>query len=166
MTKVTLITAYAHNRVIGKNNRMPWHLPEDLAHFKSTTLGTPIIMGRHTWESIGQALPGRRNIVVSRTPTLNLLGAEIFTSLDKAVSACQHAPEVFVIGGAQIYAQAISFAHRLIITEIDDTFDGDTFFPEFDKHEWQEISRERHQAKPPNQFFFSFVEYKRQNPIA
>lgn len=162
MTTITLIAAYARNRVIGKDNRMPWHLPEDLAHFKRATLGAPIIMGRHTWESIGRALPGRRNMVVSRTPTLSLIGAEIFTSLDQAIRACEPAPEVFVIGGAQVYAQAISVAHRLVMTEIDATFDGDTFFPKFDQHEWQEISREGHQAQSPNDFFFSFVEYKRQ----
>lgn len=161
MPKITLITAYAHNRVIGKNNQMPWHLPEDLAHFKRTTLGAPVIMGRHTWDSLGRPLPGRRNIVISRNPTLHLIGAETVHSLQDAIDLCQTAQEIFIIGGAQIYAQALPLAQRLVITEIDDTVDGDTFFPEFDVREWQEISRERHQAQSPNQFFFSFVEYQR-----
>lgn len=159
--RINLIVAYAKNRVIGKNNCMPWHLPEDLAHFKRTTLGATVIMGRKTWDSIGRPLPGRRNLVVSRDPLLKLHGAEVVHSLEEALAQCQNEADVFVIGGAQIYTQALPLAQRLVVTEIDHTFEGDASFPEIDFSQWQEKKRELHQAHSPNTFSFSIVEYQR-----
>lgn len=160
MTQISLIVAYANQRVIGKNNRMPWHLPEDLAHFKRTTLGAPVIMGRKTWEAIGKALPGRRNIVISRNPNLSLNDTIVAYSLNDALSHCKEAKEIFVIGGAQIYAQALPLATRLVITEIEQQYDGDAFFPEIDLSQWQEVERTRHLARAPNDFYFSIIDYR------
>lgn len=148
MSTLALIVAMAHNRVIGKDNTLPWHLPEDLQHFKRTTLGAPIIMGRHTWDSIGRPLPGRRNIVVSRNPDWQAAGAEHAGSLEGALALC-HAtdnppPRVFVIGGAQLYGQALALADELFITEIDADIDGDAHFPVLDASQWQEASRDSH----------------------
>lgn len=161
MTQISLIVAYANQRVIGKNNRMPWHLPEDLAHFKRTTLGAPVIMGRKTWEAIGKPLPGRRNIVISRNPNLSLNDAVVTHSLSEALSYCKDVKEVFIIGGAQIYAQALPLATRLVITEIEQQYDGDAFFPEIDFNQWQEVERTRHLAQMPNDFYFSIIDYRR-----
>lgn len=160
-TCISLIVAFARHHVIGKNNCMPWHLPEDLAHFKRTTLGAPVIMGRKTWESIGRPLPGRRNIVVSRNLELRLNNAETATSLTEALKQCANDKEVFIIGGAQIYAQALPLAQRLVVTEIDQSFDGDAFFPAIDLSQWQEKKRELHHAMAPNNFSFSIIDYQR-----
>ncbi|MCC7005521.1 MAG: type 3 dihydrofolate reductase [Ottowia sp.] len=161
MSRITLIVAYAHNRVIGKNNQMPWHLPEDLAHFKRTTLGAPVIMGRKTWEAIGRPLPGRKNIVISRNAAQHVVGAQLAISLEDALTHTVNVPEVFVIGGAQIYEQAMPHAQRLIVTEIDRDIEGDAFFPEIDLEQWHMLSRNQHQAAAPNNFSFAIVEYQR-----
>lgn len=134
----SLIVARARNGVIGRGNAMPWHLPADLAHFKRVTMGHPVVMGRRTWDSIGRALPGRRNVVVSRSPGLALEGAEVASSLDEALARLAGSPEVFVIGGGQLYAEALPFADRLYVTEIDAAPDGDVRFPSIDPREWRE----------------------------
>ncbi len=142
--KIALIAALAKNRVIGKDNDMPWYIPEDLKFFKRSTLGKPMIMGRKTFESLPGLLPGRRHIVVTRQKGLVLEGAEVVHSLDEALElAEQDKPEeIMVIGGAQLYAQALAKANRLYLTYIHENFEGDTFFPEFDADEWSEVSRE------------------------
>ena len=134
----SLIVARAANGVIGKGNGMPWHLPADLAHFKRTTLGRPVIMGRRTWESIGRPLPGRRNLVVTRNAAYEAAGAEVVDSLEAAWRAVGDADEVFVIGGGQIYADALPGADRIYVTEIGEAIEGDTFFPDLDPDDWRE----------------------------
>jgi dihydrofolate reductase len=149
---LAMIAALADNRVIGLDNKMPWHLPADLKHFKATTLGKPIIMGRKTWDSLGRPLPGRLNLVVSRQPDLRLEGTETFTSLEAArVRAEQWAreqgvDELMIIGGAQLYAQALGQAERLHLTRIDACPEGDTFFPAFDESEWIRTDVQAHPA--------------------
>ncbi|KMY85845.1 Dihydrofolate reductase [Candidatus Paraburkholderia calva] len=160
MTTLTLIVARARNGVIGRDNQLPWRMPEDLAFFKRTTMGAPIIMGRKTHESIGRPLPGRRNIVVSRDATRRYEGCDTVTSLDAALTLAA-ADEAFLIGGTQLYEDGFARADKLIVTEIDAEFDGDTHFPAPDPHTWREVSRETHRAAAPNAFDFSFVTYVR-----
>ena len=155
--ELAIIVARAKNGVIGVNNTLPWRLPEDLKHFKNTTLGHPIIMGRNTWESLGKALPGRRNIVVSRNPDYEAADAEVFESLDDAIDACSGSDKVFIIGGAQIYDEALIYVDKLIITEVDIEVDGDAYFPNVDEMLWKEVSREEHHN---GEIGFSFVTYE------
>ena len=169
--RLNLIYAQAHGGVIGKNNAMPWHLPQDLAHFRRHTSGCPVIMGRHTWLSLPPAfrpLPKRVNIVLSRqAQTLRhdplYAGAQLCASLDEALAACQSLPtqpaEVWVIGGAQIYAQALPLAQRAVVTFIDAHFDGDAFAPQLGP-EWRETERESHPDATPHPH--DFVIYERQ----
>ena len=163
MTKLTLIVARARNGVIGRDNQLPWRLPEDLAFFKRTTMGAPIVMGRKTHESIGRVLPGRRNIVVTRDASKRFAGCDTVTSLDDALAlaAHDHAPEAFLIGGAQLYVDGIEHARKLIVTEIDADFEGDATFPSPDPAQWRQVSREAHRANPPNDFDYAFVTYER-----
>lgn len=132
MTKISLIAAMSSNMVIGKDNKIPWHLPEDMKFFRAVTMGKPVIMGRKTFESIGKALPGRRNIVLSRSMTSlpNHPDVEVYQFLDEALASCVGEPEAMVIGGAEVYRQAVEVADRLYLTFIDMEVDGDTFFPE------------------------------------
>ncbi|QLC72853.1 dihydrofolate reductase [Pseudomonas sp. LPB0260] len=138
-----LIAALADNRVIGRDNQLPWHLPADLKHFKALTLGKPIIMGRKTWDSLGRPLPGRLNLVVSRQPGLQLEGAEVFACLDGALQRAEAwaretgAEELMLIGGAQLYAQGLERADRLYLTRVRLSPEGDAFFPEFSERDWQ-----------------------------
>ena len=149
---LALIAAFANNRVIGRDNQMPWHLPADLKHFKATTLGKPIIMGRRTWDSLGRPLPGRLNLVISRQPELRLEGAEVFASLEAALLradgwAREHgSEELMVIGGAQLYEQALPQASRLYLTRIDLDPEGDAWFPELTEEQWQQLSCDEHAA--------------------
>ncbi|WP_250534429.1 dihydrofolate reductase [Caballeronia sp. AZ10_KS36] len=163
MTTLTLIVARARNGVIGRDNQLPWRLPEDLAFFKRTTMGAPIIMGRKTHESIGRPLPGRRNIVVTRDASRRFEGCDTVTGIDEALAlaTADGAAEAFLIGGAQLYGDAIDRADKLIVTEIDADFDGNTHFPAPDASQWREVSRERHRAAAPNDFEFAFVTYER-----
>jgi dihydrofolate reductase len=141
-----LIAALGENRVIGVNNTMPWHLPGDFKYFKETTLGKPIIMGRKTWDSLGRPLPGRLNIVVSRQADLQLQGAEVFSSLESAVARAeewaleQGANELMLIGGAQLYAQALPHADRLYLTRVNLSPQGDAWFPEVSPYDWEQTS--------------------------
>jgi dihydrofolate reductase len=139
---ISMIVARSRNHVIGRDNQMPWKISADLQFFKRVTMGHPVIMGRKTWESIGRPLPGRRNIVVSRNPDLQLNGAEVAGSLDEALNRLSEAPRVFVIGGEQLFKQSFDKADRLYITEIDiDINDGDTFFQVPDESSWKEVER-------------------------
>ena len=155
--QLSLIVAYALNRVIGRDNTLPWKLPSDLAHFKRTTLGHPVIMGRKTWESLGRPLPGRRNIVISRNPQYEAAGAQCVTSLALAIDAVQDAEQAFVIGGAQIYQEALPFAQYVIATEIQENVAGDAFFASLDKQCWSETSRTHY--PPENGLSFDVVQY-------
>lgn len=160
--RLTLIAAMARNRVIGNANQLPWHLPEDLRHFRNVTRGYPVIMGRRTWESLPASfrpLPGRLNIVVSRQPDYPAAGATLAPSLDAALAIAGDAPEAFVIGGAQLYALALPNADRLMLTEIDKEIAGDAWFPAFDRTTWIETSREVHVSADGTAF--AFVTYVR-----
>lgn len=139
--RLTLVVARARHGVIGRDNTLPWHLPEDLQHFKATTMGHPILMGRRTFESIGRPLPGRRSIVLSRDPGWAREGCERAGSLDEAIALCAGLPEAFVVGGAAVYAQALPRADRLIVTEVDLEVDGDAWFPAIDPAAWACTSR-------------------------
>lgn len=165
MTTLTLIVARARNGVIGRDNALPWRLPEDLAFFKRTTMGAPIIMGRKTHESIGRALPGRRNIVVTRDASKRFPGCDTATSLDEAlaIAAQDQAPAAFLIGGAQLYTEGLALAHEMVVTEISADFEGDATFPAPDPEVWRETSRETLHANAPNDFDFAFVRYVRRD---
>ena len=159
---LNLIFARASNGVIGLNNAMPWHLPEDLAHFKRHTLGCPVIMGRKTWDSLPprfRPLPGRLNIVLTRQPDWQAEGALRASTLQEALTQCPADSDVWVIGGAEVYAQALPLASTVVVTEIDATFEGDAFAPELGA-EWVETSREHHVSATG--LGFSFVTYERQ----
>jgi dihydrofolate reductase len=159
--KLAIIAVVARNGAIGRNNALLVHLSEDLKHFKRTTLGCPIIMGRKTFESIGRPLPGRRNIVVTRNGQWHAPGVETAASLDAALALLAGVPKAFVVGGGELYAQALPMADELVLTEIERDFDGDTFFPAWDRSRFTETSRERHHAAPPNDFDYAFVTYQR-----
>ncbi len=156
---LTLIVATDRARGIGIENRLPWRLPEDLAHFKRTTTGHAIIMGRKTFESIGRPLPGRRNIVISRNPAWRHDGVEAVASVDAAI-ALTPGTQAFVIGGAQIYAETLPRATCLIVTEIDRVFDCDTFFPAIDPNLWREAARQAYYSDH-NECAYAFVTYQR-----
>ena len=154
---LNLIFARARNGVIGRDNTLPWHLPEDLVHFKKTTLGQPVIMGRKTWESLPpkfRPLPGRTNIVITRQVDWQADGARVAHSIDEALALCAATDEVWVIGGAEVYAQSMQQATRAVVTEIDADYEGDAFAPTFDAS-WQESTRESHIAA--NGLSYSFV---------
>lgn len=161
MSTLIILVAYAvQNRVIGIENTLPWRLPGDLKHFKALTMGKPIIMGRKTWESIGRPLPGRRNIVITRNPGFAAQGAEVAHSLDDARRlAFQESDTTFVIGGEQIYAQALDKAQQVLATEVHESVDGDAFFPDLDQRQWRETSRA--QQPPENGMHYDFVVYER-----
>ncbi|MDP2811643.1 MAG: dihydrofolate reductase [Rhodocyclaceae bacterium] len=155
---LTLIAAVARNGVIGRDNKLPWRLSEDLKHFKALTLGHPMIMGRKTWESLPGRLPGRPHIVVTRDPGYRAEGATVAGSLEAAIAAAGAFDEAFVIGGAELYAQALAIADRLQLTEIAEDFEGDIRFPDFDRGEWRETARERHRAESGLEFDFAVYE--------
>lgn len=159
MSTLALIAAMANQRIIGRDNTLPWHLPEDLKHFKATTLGKPVIMGRKTWESLGRPLPGRRNIVVSRNAGYQPAGGELAGSLTEAIARTAADAEVFVIGGAELYRQALPLAQRLYLTEIAADYAGDAAFPEFSPTVWRETSREAHVSATG--IPYAFVLYQR-----
>ena len=161
MTQLSLIVAMDENRLIGSNNDLPWHLPADLAFFKRTTMGKPIIMGRRTFESIGRALPGRRNIVVTRDPEFSAEDCEIVNGIDAALELCEDEAEVMLIGGASLYRQAIERATRLYITRIRHSFTGDTWFPEFDEGEWKVENQEDFEPDQSNPYAYSFIKFVR-----
>lgn len=157
---IRLVVAYTDNRIIGRDGGMPWHLPSDLAHFKRSTLGHPILMGRKTWLSLGRPLPGRRNLVLSRDASFAADGAECFALLEDALAACTEAERICVIGGEQIFRLALPLADELIATEIHAEIDGDTWFPALPIGEWQESARLPQPAE--NGLQYDFVTYLRQ----
>jgi dihydrofolate reductase len=164
-TRLHLIYARAANGVIGANNTLPWHLPEDLAHFKRQTLGCPVIMGRKTWDSLPpkfRPLPGRLNLVVTRQSDWQAQGAQAAASLQDALAHCSDAPDAWVIGGEQIYAQALPLAHSVVVTEIDLQVQGDAFAPELGSA-WRERSRESHISATG--LAYTFVNYQRATPL-
>jgi len=164
MAELVVIAAVARNGVIGDGDRLPWRLPEDMAHFRRTTQGCPVIMGRKTWDSLPpkfRPLPGRRNVVVTRDATWHAHGAETSASPAAALALVKDAPRAFVIGGVELYAAALPLADELVLTEIEQDFTGDTRFPPYDRARFAEVARERHHATPPNDFDFAFVTYRK-----
>ena len=159
--KLSLIVAMATNRTIGLNKKMPWHLSADLKQFKKITMGHPIIMGRKTFESIGRPLPGRQNIIISRDINYQQEGCLVFNDLDSAVQHCSEQDEVFVIGGATLYKVTLERADRLYITQINQAFEGDTWFPEIDAADWREVAREDINNDASVDFKYSFLSYDR-----
>ena len=160
MQKITLIAACADNGCIGIDNTMPWHLPEDFAFFKQYTLEKPVVMGRKTWESLPKKpLPGRRNIVVTRQADYATAGAEQAESLEAALQMCADAPEIIIMGGAQIYSQAMPLATDLRVTEVGLHVAGDAFFPKVDEADWQEVGREACMSSKGTAY--AFVHYLR-----
>lgn len=153
---ISIITAIGKNRELGKNNSLLWHLPKDMTHFKNVTTGHSVIMGRKTFESIGRALPNRRNIVVTKNTDYKNEAVEVAHSLEDALNLVKDEEEVFIIGGAQIYKEALPFAHKLYITKVDGTFDADTFFPEIDESKWHLVSKEEHKKDQTNPYDLVF----------
>ncbi|MES2552268.1 MAG: dihydrofolate reductase [Pseudomonadota bacterium] len=159
MTSLSLIVAVAHHGVIGVNNTLPWHLPEDLKRFRALTMGHHIIMGRKTHESLNRLLPGRTHVIVTRNPAYKFEGALVAHSLQDAIALCGNDPEVFVIGGAELYKDAFERADTLYLTEIDAEYAGDAFFPAFDASAWKEIAREQNVSV--NGLGFTYVTYNK-----
>jgi dihydrofolate reductase len=160
MPHIVLIAALARNRVIGRNNQLLWHVPEDMAHFKKLTLGHTVLMGRLTWESLPERwrpLPGRRNIVVSRQPAYTAPGAELASSLEQALALTAAQETVFVIGGGDIYRQTLPLAERLELTELDLEPEGDAYFPEFSPADWRETASQPLAAGPIRGRFVTYV---------
>ncbi len=159
---ISMIAAMAHDRVIGLDNQMPWHLPADLAHFKRVTLGKPVLMGRKTFESIGRPLPGRRNLVISRNLNYRADGVEVIDSVDAALALLgSNVAELMVIGGGHLYGQLLPRADRLYLTRIDLAVEGDTRFPAFDEGDWSCIERESHQPDEKNPHPYRFETWQR-----
>jgi len=160
--KISIIVAMASNRVIGLNNRMPWHLSADLKKFKQITMGSPILMGRNTFESIGRPLPGRTNIIISKNPAYRQDGCLVFNDIDTALATtCQNAEEIFVIGGSKLYETMLARANTLYLTQIKKAFHGDTFFPEWHGDDWLEVEREDIDDDPGVPFSYSFLKFEK-----
>jgi len=153
---IALIVAMAENRVIGRDNQLPWRLSADLKHFKRVTLGKPVVMGRKTWESIGRPLPGRDNIVVTRAMDYTAAGAQVVHSIDAALRAAGDAPEIMVIGGARLYEQTLERAGRIYLTLVHAVVEGDALFPCIDPDAWRVIGSESFRADDRNEYDYSF----------
>lgn len=155
--RISAIVAMDQNRLIGNNNQLPWYLPADLRHFKKITMGSPILMGRKTFESIGKALPGRCNVVITRDVNFDAPGCVTANSIETALSSVNYSPEIFVIGGSALLEQMLPRIERLYLTLIHHQFKGDVFFPEINLSEWKEIQREDCQADDENKYDYSFL---------
>lgn len=164
---VSFVVAMASNRVIGRDNALPWHLPNDLKFFKRTTMGKPIIMGRRTYDSIGRPLPGRANIVITRRRDYQPEGVKVVHGLREALQLAEHigiidgVTETAIIGGAEIFREALPLTDRIYLTEVHAEVEGDVFFPEFDRSQWEEVGREDCKAEGPNPYDYSFVVLER-----
>lgn len=163
-SRTTIIVAVARNGVIGANGGMPWHLPDDLKRFKAITMGHTLVMGRKTFDSIGRLLPGRRTIIVTRNPAYGIEGATVVGSLDEALAAASPDSETFVVGGGEIYLQALPMTDRLLITEVDASPEGDTTFPAVDPALWRETAATSHRTAEG--LAYRFVDYERRHPRA
>jgi dihydrofolate reductase len=161
MNRIALIVAMAKNRTIGINNGLPWSCPDDLRHFKALTMGHHMIMGRKTYESIGKALPGRTTVVVTRDKNLTIDGCIIAHSLQEAINVCAGDKAIFIVGGAEIYAQSLALVDTMYITEIQQVIKGDASFPEFNHSQWQEVSRVVRSQEIPQHMEYHFVTYQR-----
>ena len=163
--KISLISAVAQNGIIGRTNDLPWHLPDDFAFFKRKTSHHPIIMGRKSLEALGKPLKNRTNIVITRNQGFSVEGVVVVHTLEDALAEAKavNQDEIFVIGGAEIYAMALPVATTLYLTEIHKAYEGDAYFPSFDKADWQEVSRSPHPADERHEAAFDFVEYERKN---
>ncbi len=159
--KLSIVVAMADNRVIGRGNRLPWHLPADLRHFKSLTMGKPVLMGRKTHDSIGRALPGRHNVVVTRQSGYMAKNCTVVNSIDSALAACSNDDEIMVIGGAELYRELLPLCETIYLTLVHGDFEGDTFFPEIAPEEWRETTRVEHPADEKNPHPYSFVVMQR-----
>lgn len=163
MMRISLIAAMDRNRVIGKNNKLPWKLPSDLKHFHDLTLGKTVVMGRRTFESIGRSLPNRTNIVITSDEGYSAPGAKIVHSVAEALKAFGEDEEVMIIGGASIYKQFLPLATKIYLTQIDEDFEGDAYFPEFDLKEWAETEREEKIPDRENAYRYTFLTLERKN---
>lgn len=163
---ISLIAAMDRNRLIGINNRMPWHLPADLAHFKSLTFGKPVVMGRKTFESIGKPLPGRTNIVLTRNPEISFDGVRCVDSFENAKTVVSDADELMIIGGSTLYEILLPEAHRLYLTLVDARLEGDAWFPRIDYEEWVISKEEKYPADEKNNYNCSFITYDRKSPLS
>ena len=161
MPSLSLIAALARNRVIGRDNRLPWHLPADLRFFKRITMGKPLLMGRRTWESIGRPLPGRRMIVLSRDPAYQAPGCVVARSLDEVWEIAGTVPEIMVIGGASLYAQTLPLAECMYLTFVDADVPGDVWFPDWNSLEWQQVWEETHPADADHVWPYRFQRWER-----
>ena len=161
MSTISIIVAVAENNIIGANNQLIWHLSDDLKRFKALTTGHSIIMGRKTFESIGRPLPNRHNIVVSRNKSLQIEGCTVVSSLQDAIALCVEDSEVFVIGGGELYRQALPLASKLYLTKVHKSFEGDTFFPEIDMNEWREVYSEKAKPTDTDGLEFTFINLER-----
>jgi dihydrofolate reductase len=159
--KLTLVAALTSNGVIGRGGRLPWHLPDDLRRFKALTMGRPVLMGRRTFESIGQPLPGRRNLVLTRGEGALPEGVDRVGSIPAALTLCGAAPELCVIGGAEVYRQALPLATHLELTLVDAALEGDVYFPQFDAAHWREVARSAHPADERHVWPMSFLSLER-----
>ena len=155
--QLSIIVAMDQNRVIGKGDALPWHISSDLKNFKKITMGKPIVMGRKTHESIGRPLPGRENIILTRDKTYQVEGCTVLHSMVEIFEHCKDVEEVMITGGAEIYKLSLEQASHLYLTEVHTEIEGDTFFPEFDRSDWKEVSREDFSADEKNEFDYSFV---------
>jgi dihydrofolate reductase len=159
---VTIVVAIAENHAIGKDNKLLWYLPNDLKHFKTITTGHTVIMGRKTYESVGKPLPNRRNIIITRQ-NITIEGCEVVNSIEAALDLCSHENEVFIVGGAEIYRQAMPLTNRIYLTIVHQEFEADSFFPAIVAIDWKEVYREDHEPDNKNLIPYSFITFERVN---
>lgn len=160
-TKITLIAAATENNVIGKDNKMPWHMPNDFKYFKQTTLGHSVVMGRKTFESLGKALPERRNIVLTKDQDWSAENVDVANSIDELLNYCRDEREIFIIGGAKIYEQTLPLASKVLLTRIHAHIDGDAYFPALPADEWKLVRSERHEKDDRHAYDYTFEVYER-----
>jgi dihydrofolate reductase len=157
---VSIVVAISENHAIGKDNKLLWHLPNDLKHFKEITSGHTVIMGRKTYDSVGKPLPNRRNIIITRQ-NITIPGCEVVNSMDAALALCKEEAEVFIVGGAEIYRQSMHLTNRIYLTIVHKEFDGDSYFPEINTSEWKETAHEDHEPDAKNSLPYSFITFEK-----